>query len=139
MGNKSDKADLPVDQEQDHRPIKEVLRGLARSFKQVQMGIECSAKYDKNVKKVLRSAQRAVLYPLSPLYDLTQKTITPKFRKALLRIFRILDSDCSGTLNDRGLSTLQQRVFQTELCCEDIRSIKNIIQRESEEEQTHSI
>ena len=98
---------MPVDQEQDHTPIKEVLKGLTRSFKQVQMGIECSAKYDKNVKKVLKSAQRAVLYPLSPLYDLSQKTITPKFKKALLRIFRILDSDHSGNLNDRDLSTLQ--------------------------------
>ena len=37
------------------------------------MGIECSAYYDRNVKKVLNCAQRAVLYPLSPLYDLNTK------------------------------------------------------------------
>ena len=101
VGNKSDKIDLPVDQEHDHTTVKEVLKGLTRSYKQVQMGIECSARYDKNVKKVLNSSQRAVLYPLSPLYDLGQKKITPKFKKALLRIFRILDSECSGYLNDR--------------------------------------
>ena len=65
------------------------------------MGIECSAKYDKNIKKVLNSAQRAVLYPLAPLYDHSEKTITPKFKKALLRIFRILDADLCGHLNDR--------------------------------------
>ena len=101
VGNKSDKIDLPVDQERDHTTVKEVLKGLTRSFKQVQMGIECSARYDKNVKKVLNSSQRAVLYPLSPLYDLTQKKISNKFRKALLRIFRILDTSFSGVLNDR--------------------------------------
>ena len=92
VGNKTDKFELPIEQEKDHTSVKDVLKGLTKAFKQVQMGIECSAKYDKNIKKVLNSAQRAVLYPLAPLYDLTQKTITPKFRKALIRIFRILDT-----------------------------------------------
>lgn len=91
-GNKYDKIELPVDQERDYTPVREVLRGLVRSYRQVQMGIECSAAYDRNVKKVLNSAQRAVLYPLGPLYDLTSKHISPKFRKALIRIFRILDN-----------------------------------------------
>jgi Ras family protein T1 len=92
-----------------------VLKNVVRSFKQVQMGIECSAAYDKNIKKVLNYAQRAVLYPLAPLYDLNLKTITPKFRKALLRIFRILDTERTGVLSDRDLNSLQERVFQTEL------------------------
>ena len=107
VGNKYDKFQLPVDQEQDHTSVKDVLKGLTKGYKQVQMGIECSAKYDKNIKRVLNSAQRAVLYPLAPLYDLSQKTITPKFRKALIRIFRILDTECTGILSDRQLSTLQ--------------------------------
>lgn len=37
------------------------------------MGFECSAYYQRNVKKVLNGAQRAVLYPLAPLYDLNTK------------------------------------------------------------------
>ena len=119
--------------------MKDVLRGLTRTYKQVQMGIECSARYDRNVRKVLNSAQRAVLYPLSTLYDLTQKAIRPKFRKALLRIFRILNTELTGSLSDRDLSGLQERVFRTELSGEDIRAIKNIIQREVDEEQTHAI
>jgi len=77
------------------------------------MGIECSAYYDKNVKKVLNSAQRAILYPLGPLYDLTSKQITSKFRKALIRIFRILDQSQEGYLTDSDLNSLQERVFQT--------------------------
>jgi hypothetical protein len=55
------------------------------------MGLECSAYYDRNVKKVLSSGQRALLYPLRPLYDLSTKQITQKLRKALIRIFRVLD------------------------------------------------
>jgi hypothetical protein len=73
-------------------PIRDVLKSLTKNYKQVQMGIECSAFYDRNVKKVLNSAQRAILYPLRPLYDLTTKNVTLKFKKALIRIFRILDS-----------------------------------------------
>ena len=39
VGNKSDKIVLPVDQEQEYRPVKEVLKGLTKEYKQVQMGI----------------------------------------------------------------------------------------------------
>ena len=77
------------------------------------MGIECSAFYDRNVKSVLNCAQRAVLYPLSPLYNLETRSITPAFEKALIRIFRILDSDLDGKLYDSEMNKLQERVFQS--------------------------
>ena len=77
------------------------------------MGLECSAYYDQNVKMVLNSAQRAILYPIGPLYDLTEKKITKKFHKALLRIFRILDKEMKGNLIDDDLIGLQERVFQS--------------------------
>ena len=89
------------------------MKQLVRNYRQVQMGIECSAYYDRKVKQVLSSAQRAVLYPLAPLYDLSTKQITNKFRKALLRIFRILDANLTGSLSDADLIGLQERVFQT--------------------------
>ena len=92
VGNKTDKLQLSPDDYIEYKNVKEVLKNLVRSYKQVQMGVECSAYKDINIKKVLNSAQRAVLYPLAPLYDINQKTITPKFKKALLRIFRILDT-----------------------------------------------
>jgi mitochondrial Rho GTPase 1 len=107
VGNKCDKVELPIDEQEEHMPVREVMRGLVRSYKQVQMGMECSAYYDRKVKQVLSSAQRAVLYPLGPLYDLSTKQITLKFRKALLRIFRILDRDLTGSLSDTDLIGLQ--------------------------------
>ena len=96
------------------------------------MGIECSAFYDRNVKTVLNCAQRAVLYPLSPLYDLENHSLTPEFKKALIRIFRILDSDLDGKLYDSEMNTLQERVFQSELNIEDIKAIKDTIIEELE-------
>ena len=115
VGNKCDKVELPIDEKEEYTPVRDVLKGLIKSYRQVQIGIECSAYYDKKVKPVLNSAQRAVLYPLGPLYDLATKEITQKFRKALLRIFRILDTEMTGSLSDTDLTGLQERVFQTEL------------------------
>ena len=54
VGNKTDKVELLVDQREDYVSVKEVLKNVVRSFRQVQMGIECSAFYDKNIKKLFR-------------------------------------------------------------------------------------
>lgn len=110
--------------------VRNIIKGLAKKYRQVQMGFECSAYYDRNVKKVLNCAQRAVLYPLAPLYDLNSKQLTPKFKKAITRIFRILDKDLDGKITDNELRMLQQRVFQTDLNGDDIKAIKEIILRE---------
>ena len=71
------------------------------------MGMECSANYHKNIKKMLNSAQRAVLFPITPLFDIATKSLTPAFKNALTRIFRILDSDLTGHLSDAALHNLQ--------------------------------
>ena len=73
---------------------------------------------------MLNAAQRAVLYPLAPLYDLNSKELTPKFKKAIMRIFRILDKDLDGKLTDNELRNLQEKVFQTDLNGDDIKTIK---------------
>jgi hypothetical protein len=36
------------------------------------MGIECSALNNPNIKDIIYCAERAVLYPLSPIYDITK-------------------------------------------------------------------
>ncbi len=43
----------------------------------MEMGLESSALRLKNIEEAIHCAQRSVLFPLAPLYDLTQKTITP--------------------------------------------------------------
>jgi len=48
-----------------------------------------------------------VKYPLGPLIDQVEREIKKKYKKALSRIFRILDVDNDGRLNDKELSSLQ--------------------------------
>ena len=75
-------------------------------FKQVEMGIECSAKGYIGLMDIIGCAQKAVLFPLSPIHDTSNKVLKPKFEKALLRIFRMLDEDNDGLLNDEELIAL---------------------------------
>jgi Holliday junction resolvasome RuvABC endonuclease subunit len=93
--------------------VKDILKRVFKKYKNVEMGIECSAYYNQNVKSVLNCAQRAVLYPLSPLYALEQHTITPNFRKALIRIFRVLNPEMNGSLHDSELNKFHEEVFQS--------------------------
>jgi hypothetical protein len=72
-------------------------------FKQVEMGIECSAKGYMNLIDVVYCAQRAVKFPIAPLFDSIKKVLKPDYERALLRIFRICDKDMDGQLNDYEL------------------------------------
>lgn len=94
------------------------------------MGIEVSARDNKNILEMLYCAQSSVIFPLTPLMNLAERTLTPKYKKALTRIFRILDVDNSGTLSDTEMSSLQQRVFDNELTAEDLKSLKDIVKEE---------
>ena len=76
-------------------------------FKQVEMGIECSAKGYMNLIDIVYCAQRAVLFPISPLFDSIEQKLKPDYEKALLRIFRICDKNCDGFLDDNELKDFQ--------------------------------
>ena len=43
-------------------------------------------------------------FPIAPLHDSLTKELKPEFKKALMRIFRILDVDNDGFLNDEELT-----------------------------------
>lgn len=84
--------------------LESLLTPCFMEFRQVEMGIECSAKGYLGLSDIIQCAQNAVLYPISPLHDSMSKTLKPDFEKALLRIFRILDTDSDGYLNDEELT-----------------------------------
>lgn len=67
------------------------------------MGIECSVHQGKGIADVINCAQRACLFPLSPLYNLNEKTLTIEFRKALTLIFRKCDIDYNNKWTDKNL------------------------------------
>lgn len=113
--------------------ISKILRPLMRDFPQVQMGIEVSARESKNILEMLYCAQSSVIFPLSPLICPASRELTPKFRKALTRIFRILDVDNNGRLSDQELGALQERVFESDLNPEDLKGLKDIVKDEARE------
>lgn len=116
--------------------IGKILRPLMREFsvafskKQIEMGIEVSAKDSINILAMLYCAQSSVIFPLSVLMNLGERELTGKYKKALTRIFRILDADNSGNLSDTEMNSLQNRVFENELTQDDIKSLKEIVKEE---------
>ena len=91
--------------------LESLLTPCIMEFRQAEMGIECSAKKYLGLDDLIRCAQDAVLYPIAPLNDSMSKTLQPDFEKALLRIFRILDTDNDGYMNDTELTVFQKNVF----------------------------
>ncbi|KAL4491433.1 hypothetical protein ABPG72_008089 [Tetrahymena utriculariae] len=132
IGNKRDMLDEIQSQDKipDANRIEKVIVPLIKKFKQVQMGFECSALLYQSISDVIYGAHRAVLFPLSPLYDIREKTITPKFEKALARIFRICDKDNDNKWNDEELRDLQFEVFSHDLSGNDIQGIKQLIRED---------
>ena len=80
-----------------------------------------------NLIDVVYCAQRSVLFPISPLFDSTEKKLKPEYEKALLRIFRINDIDCDGYLSDKELSDFQREVFKADLSLAHIQALKEIL------------
>lgn len=68
-----------------------------------------------------------MLYPIAPLHDSLTKSLKPVFERALLRIFRILDRDCDGFLNDDELVDFQRTVFKKDLHRNHITAFKEVM------------
>lgn len=79
---------------------------------------------------MLYLAQSSFVFPLMPLINIAERTLTEKYKKALTRIFRILDVDNDKKLNDTELCSLQERVFGKELSLEDLKGLKDIVKDE---------
>lgn len=91
------------------------------------MAIECSALKGKGIQDVVNCAQRSLIYPLAPIYSITNKKLTLRCEKALTRIFRICDKDRDGVWSDQELMRFQKKVFKRQLDQSDIVGIKEMI------------
>ncbi|CDW77076.1 mitochondrial rho 1 [Stylonychia lemnae] len=136
VGNKMDLRSSHV----DNNDLESTLSPYFMEFKQVEMGLECSAKGYMNLIDVIYCAQRAVQFPISPLFDSISKQLKPEFEKALLRIFRICDADQDGFLNDNELQEFQNQVFKAELQKKHITALKEVLILECEDyDETSSL
>lgn len=97
------------------------------------MGIECSAKSYMNLIDIVYCAQRAVLFPISPLFDSIEQKLKPEYERALLRIFRICDKNCDGYLDDNELKDFQTEVFRSDLQSKHITALKEVLIHECED------
>lgn len=110
-GNKLDLT-LASPAHEDARFDRQQIVALLERFKFARQCIKTSAKTLLNVNDIFDKAQQAVLYPIGPLYDLTEGRITNNCCKAFTRIFRMFDEDKDGLLSDLELCTFQTWFFK---------------------------
>ena len=94
---------------------------------QIETCIQCSAKTLKNVPEVFYYAQKSVLYPTAPVYDVDSKKLTQQAVKCLTRIFKICDNDNDGRLNDKELNEFQLKCFDIRLNSTSLQEVKTLL------------
>jgi mitochondrial Rho GTPase 1 len=89
---------------------------------------ESSIKEPRLIWKTIFHARSSVLNPVFPIYDYEANTFRPKAKKAFERIFKILDEDKDGSLNDSEMKKMQHRVFNTPFSDEDLLEMRTKLQ-----------
>lgn len=84
-------------------------------YNEVETVIECSARTMNNLPEMFYYAQKAVLHPFAPLFDLKKGELSEKCVKALKRIFAIADINGDGLWSEDEMQTFQERVFRAPL------------------------
>ena len=102
------------------------LTTLYDEFPSIQMMDRCSAKL-LNVDNVFYHGELVVTFPVEPLYDSKHEMYTLACRKALTRIFRVVDTDRDGLLSDQELNQLELKCFKDNLRDQEIAVVKRRI------------
>lgn len=104
------------------------IKPIMDNFREVDVCIECSAKTVSNISEVFYFAQKAVLYPTGPVYDVEKQALKPSASAALRRIFKICDKDGDGGLNDKELNDFQFTCFNVHLQPKELEGVKKVVQ-----------
>ncbi len=108
-------------------PQDPLITSLIVSHSQIETCILCSAKTLKNVPEVFYYAQKSVLYPTAPVYDVDKKKLTTQAIKCLTRIFKLCDHDNDSLLNDQELNDFQLKCFGVSLNSISLREVKALL------------
>lgn len=127
VGNKIDTRATPEDPEQGESMAR-FIKPIMDNYREVDVCIECSAKTVSNISEVFYFAQKAVLHPTGPLYDVDKHALKRPAANALRRIFRICDKDRDGGLNDKELNDFQYACFNVHLKPEELAGVKKVVQ-----------
>lgn len=128
-GNKLDLALAAPPTQEDARVDRQQIVALLQRFKFVRHCIKTSAKTLLNVNDIFVKTQEAVLFPIWPLYDLTDGAITNICKKAFIRVFRMFDSDKDGLLSDLELCNFQARFFKHPILDKHIQGWKKVLMK----------
>lgn len=104
------------------------IKPIMDKFREVDVCIECSAKTVSNISEVFYFAQKAVLYPTGPVYDVEGQLLKPSAAAALRRIFKLCDKDVDGGLNDKELNDFQYACFNVHLQPKELEGVKKVVQ-----------
>lgn len=104
------------------------IKPIMDTHREVDVCIECSAKTVSNISEVFYFAQKAVLHPTGPLYDVDKHSLKPPAIAALKRIFQLCDTDGDGGLNDQELNAFQYTCFNVHLAPEELEGVKKVVQ-----------
>mmetsp|Transcript_2214 Transcript_2214/g.3106 ORF Transcript_2214/g.3106 Transcript_2214/m.3106 type:complete len:701 (-) Transcript_2214:92-2194(-) len=108
-----------------HRQIVTILQ----RYKFVRQCIKCSAKDLFNVDTIFIKAQEAVLYPITPLYDLEKGCMTDNCKRAFTRIFRMYDIDNDGLLSNTELDAFQNYAIKVPITERDFAGYKKVVSK----------
>jgi hypothetical protein len=108
------------------REEKDRLAALFADFPFILLSDRSSAKL-LNVDNVFYHGELAVTFPIPPLYEFKTATYTPECKRALSRIFRVVDGDRDGFLSDHELNVLEAKCFKDSLRDQEIEVIKRRI------------
>lgn len=126
VGNKIDTRGGVADPEAAAK-MERFIKPIMDRFREVDVCIECSAKTVSNISEVFYFAQKAVLYPTGPVYDVETHSLRPRAKAALRRIFKICDKDMDGGLNDTELNDFQHTCFNVRLQPAEIDGVKRVV------------
>lgn len=126
VGNKIDTRGAATDP-QAAENMEAFIRPIMDEHREVEVCIECSAKTLSNVAEVFYFAQKSVLHPTGPLYNLETQSLSSGAAAALRRIFSLCDSDKDGALNDKELNDFQYKCFSIHLAPDELEGVKKVV------------
>lgn len=109
---------------QDTKVEDEEFIPILMEFKEIDTCIKASAKTKYNVSQTFYLCQRAIMYPITPLFDARLGDLKPLAIEALQRIFLLCDNDQDGFLNDEEMNYLQRKCFHKDIDIDELEYIK---------------
>ncbi|KAH9617280.1 hypothetical protein KSS87_004505 [Heliosperma pusillum] len=109
--------------------LQKLVLPILEQFREIDSCIECSSYEHIQALQVFNYAQKSVLHPTPPVFDLVTKTLTPQYLKALKRIFRLCDLDRDGALSDVELKKFLVKCFPETFRPSTISNVKEIMRR----------